>query len=40
MPTVMKTRDGDHREVVNNSQFVLLEQELPPYALLRRIAAF
>lgn len=40
MPALMKTRDGDQREVVNNSQFVLLERELPPYALLRRVAAF
>jgi len=40
MPAVMRTRDGDQRDTVNNSQFVLLEQELPPFALLRRIAAF
>jgi hypothetical protein len=36
----MKTRKGELRDVVNNSQLVLLEQELPAYALLRRIEAF
>lgn len=40
MPKVMRTRDGEEHGVVNNSQFVLLDQGLPPYALLRRIAAF
>lgn len=40
MPPHMKIRSGDLREVVNHSQFVLLEEVLPPYALLRRIEAF
>jgi putative protease len=40
MPAQMKTREGELRDVVNNSQLVLLEQELPAYALLRRIEAF
>ncbi len=40
MPTPLMTRDGDQVEKVNNSQFLRLDQELPPYSILRRIAAF
>ncbi|MDX2474951.1 MAG: U32 family peptidase [Candidatus Krumholzibacteria bacterium] len=40
MPTPLVTRDGDQVAKVNNSQFLQLEQELPPYSILRRIAAF
>ncbi len=40
MPTPLMTSDGDQVEKVNNSQFLRLDQELPPYSILRRIAAF
>jgi len=40
MPEPLVTREGEQVEVVNNSQFFLLEQELMPYSILRRIAAF
>ena len=40
MPTPLVTRAGDEVAKVNNSQFLRLDQELPPYSILRRIAAF
>ena len=40
MPQPLVTRNGKQVDVVNNSQFLLLEQKLAPYSILRRIAAF
>ncbi len=40
MPQPLVTRDGHQFDKVNNSQFVVLEQPLAPYSILRRIAAF
>lgn len=40
MPAPLLTKDGQETEVVNNSQFLLLAQTLPPYAILRRLVAF
>lgn len=40
MPDALTTREGIKLPFVNNSQFLLLEENLPPFALLRRIEAF
>ncbi len=40
MPTPLIDRDGEQVEKVNNSQFLQLAQDLPPYSILRRIATF
>ncbi len=38
MPNPLKTIDGKSAEFINNPQKILLEQKLPPYSILRRIA--
>jgi len=38
MPNPLKTDDGRQAEFINNPQKILLEQKLPPYSILRRIA--
>lgn len=40
MPAPLVTREGDQVDVVNNSQFMLLEEDLVPFTILRRIAEF
>ena len=38
MPEKMVTTKGEEVDVVNNSKFVVLEEDLPAYSLLRRVA--
>ena len=40
MPQPLVAMNGKQADTLNNSQFLLLEQQLPPYSILRRIAAF
>lgn len=40
LPQPLVTQDGQQVDFINNSQFLLLDQKLPPYTILRRIAAF
>ncbi len=40
MPQPLVALNGQQGDTLNNSQFLLLEQQLPPYSILRRIAAF
>jgi putative protease len=37
MPTPLVKIDGERAEVVNHSQFILLDQEFPPYTIFRNI---
>ncbi len=39
MPVPLTTTDNQQAEFANNSQFILLEQELEPYTILRRIVS-
>jgi len=38
MPHILVTIDGDRIECANNSQYLLFDQELKPYTILRRVA--
>lgn len=38
MPNPLKTADGQQTEFINNPQKIILQQKLPPYSILRRIA--
>ncbi len=38
MPDMLLTTEGEDVQVVNNSKFVVLQEALPPYSLLRRVA--
>lgn len=37
MPLPLVTKNGDREDFVNHSRFILLEQELKPYSILRRV---
>jgi U32 family peptidase len=40
MPEPLVAMNGQQVEIINNSQFLLLDQKLAPYSILRRIATF
>ncbi len=37
MPGILSTTDGQQVDFANNSQFILLEHNLKPYTILRRV---
>ena len=37
MPSPLLTKEGEKADFVNHTQFVLLEQNLKPYTILRRV---